>query len=152
VIGNDNQEPGKSHRHTLLGNAVAGLRRPDVARLCGWVALLLWCAPLTERDGWFVQLVGWVGLLFHAPAWYANLPFVIHLIELFNGRYPEIRSASIAAALAATLLMPHTAMLGHNSIAIWDAWSLSPLLWSWLGAFAFVWLLALVKAIWLTDK
>jgi hypothetical protein len=104
------------------------------------------------QDGQFSALLGWLGVLILAPAWYANIPFVINLIQCFSGRYPGIWSASIGAALAATVLMPHRAIDEVNGDYVWDTWSISPVTWFWLGAFAFVWSLALVKAILLTDK
>jgi hypothetical protein len=55
VTGNDNQEPGKSQRQIMFEDAVARLRAPGFARLCGLVALLLWCTPLIGRTVSFLR-------------------------------------------------------------------------------------------------
>jgi hypothetical protein len=152
VTGNDNQKPGKTQRQVVFENVAAGLRAPGFVALCGWVAILSWCTPLIEQGGRNSALFGWLGVFLLVPAWYANIPFLINVLQCFNGRYPGIWSASIGAALAATVLMPHIAIDEVNDVYIRGTLSVGPLTWFWLGAFAFVWLLALVKAIWLTDK
>jgi hypothetical protein len=144
---------GLKHQTRILSfGMVVASTYPGLTRLCGLTALLLWCAALFA-DGWRFALIGWLGPLFLAPGWYANIPFAINLIRCLRGLRPGIWSASIGVGLAATALMPMrvTDFVPENdggSAPYWTDWAdlaHATVLWLWLGAITLVWFAALIK-------
>jgi hypothetical protein len=145
--------------HWMRGIAAGFVLRGGIWRLVALVASLLWCTALFEPiravrvsagAPWFIPLdslrlalFGWLGpIFFLAPGWYANIPFAISLYRCFGGRVPGRRPAVIGLLFAATALIP---------FMVYDFWwglewyvLRGPAVWLWLGAYALVWIPAIL--------
>ncbi len=86
----------------------------DPRRLAGFLILLLWtlslilpafstCRPGYDHvGGWFLLLLGWLGLLTLTPAWLANF-FILGVgVTLALGKRPPIWLGVLAAGFAVT--------------------------------------------------
>lgn len=65
------------------------------------------CGPAPSFAGWYVFLLGWMGIIALDPWWFVNIPFLFMLLALASdsvGRNRVLPAATAVAAIAATLV------------------------------------------------
>ena len=84
----------------------------SVRRFAGLLILLMWGVSLAlpvfstcragydHVGGWFVLMIGWMGVMILQPAWFANVLIVIIAVLMLAGRRAPIWLGIVTAAIA----------------------------------------------------
>jgi hypothetical protein len=140
--------------------------KPGLFRIMGIVSITFWIASIfytSHEDpvplGLFILKMGWIAPLagFSTPqypwgivgcfAWYANILFIILVVVLLFGKYPNIWFASLSLGLAATGVLPIPFTDFERGGVHWESLIATVTAWLWLSSFAIIWATALYAKI-----